>query len=42
MAHWIQATGARASRPFDNIELPVNMPASWSALMRPMATSDSH
>jgi len=34
MAQWMRAVGARSSKPFDGVELPVNMPPSWAALMR--------
>jgi UDP-glucose 4-epimerase len=33
MAHWVRSVGARSSKPFDGVELPVNMPPSWAALL---------
>ena len=32
MARWIRGVGARASKPFEGVEVDVNMPPSWAAL----------
>ncbi len=31
MAEWVRQAGARQGKPFRNIEVPKNMPASWAA-----------
>ena len=38
MAQWVRSAGARASKPFEGVELAVNMPPSWAALMRTPAS----
>jgi len=42
MARWVRATGSRSSKPFDAIELPVNMPPSWAALTRAAVSTEQH
>lgn len=34
MVRWVRNVGPRHSKPFDDIELTVNMPPSWAALSR--------
>ena len=30
MARWVQAQGVRKSKDFENIEIPINLPAAWN------------
>jgi UDP-glucose 4-epimerase len=35
MARWARQVGARTSGPFDNIEIPTGLPASWQSIRKP-------
>lgn len=42
MADWAKKVGARSARPFNNIEVPINLPPSWIKLGQSIKPADSH